>query len=146
MKRRTLFLLILGLSYLSLMFNSSEARQHNDENEDGGSNKLLMGIGVGVGAVAGVCAAPLVLSAAGFTAGGVALGSMAATVQSVFYGGAAAGGFSALQSAGAAGLGMVGTAVAGSVGAGLGAGAAKVADSVSDKSTKNQKNVDTNVQ
>ena len=204
MKRRILFSLILGLSYLSLMFNSSEARQHNNENDnvkfqnlkekvevcknvigfdkkenpyilksiwiltkhiyfqgmtDGsqsvfrpdaapnqaedndrskGSNKLLMGIGVGVGAVAGVAAAPFVLSAAGFTAGGVAVGSMAATVQSVFYGGAAAGGFSALQSAGAAGLGLFGNAVAGSIGAGMAAGAAKVVDSVSDESTKNE--------
>merc|ERR1712198_158720 len=107
MKRRILFSLILGLSYLTLMFNSSEARQHNNENDnvkfqnlkekvegmtygsqsvfrpdaapnqaednDGskGSNKLLVGIGVGVGAVAGVAAAPFVISAAGFTAGGV---------------------------------------------------------------------------
>ena len=34
MKRRILFSLILGLSYLTLMFNSSEARQHNNENDN----------------------------------------------------------------------------------------------------------------
>ena len=34
MKRRILFSLILGLSYLSLMFNFSEARQHNNENDN----------------------------------------------------------------------------------------------------------------
>lgn len=36
-------------------------------------------------------AAPLALGAAGFTAGGVAAGSLAAAVQSAFYGGATAG-------------------------------------------------------
>ena len=34
MKRRILFSLILELSYLTLIFNSSEARQHNNENDN----------------------------------------------------------------------------------------------------------------
>ena len=112
--------------------------QAEDNDRSKGSNKLLMGIGVGVGAVAGVAAAPFVLSAAGFTAGGVAAGSIAASVQSVVYGGATCGVFSALQSAGAAGLGLVGNAVAGSVGAGVAAGSAKVVDIVKNKSTKKE--------
>ena len=138
MKRRIRFSLILVLSCQSLMFDPSEARQHNNENEDGCSNKLLMGITAGVGAVAGVAAAPLVLSAAGFTAGGVAAGSIAAWVQSTVYGGATCGVFSLLQSAGAAGLGLAGNAVAGSVGAAVAAGSAKVVDSVNFVSTYSQ--------
>ena len=110
----------------------------SDNDSSKRSNRLLLGVGVGVGAVAGIAAAPLVLSAAGFTAGGVAAGSIAARVQSVVYGGATCGVFSALQSAGAAGLGLVGNAVAGSVGAGVAAGTAKVVDSVKNKSTKNE--------
>ena len=57
-----------------------------------------------VGAVAG---APYVLSAAGFGAGGVAAGSLAAKIQAAFYGGAATGVFSSLQSAGAGGIGKL---------------------------------------
>ena len=51
-----------------------------------------------------VVAAPLALGAAGFTAGGVAAGSLAAAVQSAIYGGATTGAFAAAQSAGAAGF------------------------------------------
>lgn len=53
-------------------------------------------------------AAPLVLSAAGFTAAGVTAGSAAAGVQSTVYGAAVSSGsvFSLLQSAGAAGIGL----------------------------------------
>ena len=43
-------------------------------------------------------------SAVGLTSAGIAGGSIAATVQSVVYGGATAGAFAAAQSAGAAGL------------------------------------------
>ena len=62
-----------------------------------------MGAAVGTAAVA---ATPVVLSAAGFTAGGIAVGSAAASVQSVLYGSTVASGsiFAALQSAGVAGI------------------------------------------
>lgn len=66
-------------------------------------------VGIAVGATA-VAAAPAILSAAGFTAGGVAAGSVAAAVQSTVYGGAVgpASIFAVLQSAGAAGIGLIG--------------------------------------
>lgn len=53
-------------------------------------------------------AAPIVLSAAGFTAAGVTAGSAAAGVQSTVYGAAVGSGsvFAVLQSAGAAGIGL----------------------------------------
>ena len=62
-----------------------------------------MGAAVGTAAVA---ATPVVLSAAGFTAGGIAVGSAAASVQSVLYGSTVATRsiFAALQSAGVAGI------------------------------------------
>ena len=52
-------------------------------------------------------AAPFALSAAGFTAAGVAAGSAAAAVQSTVYGASVGSGtvFAVLQSAGAAGIG-----------------------------------------
>ncbi|KAK3102982.1 hypothetical protein FSP39_015498 [Pinctada imbricata] len=81
-----------------------------------------IGGGVVIGGAA-VAAAPVVLSAAGFTAGGIAAGSLAAKAMSVAAtangGGVVAGGVvAALQSAGAAGLGIgaklgIGTAVGG---------------------------------
>ena len=77
-----------------------------------------VGVGVATGVVA-VAAAPLVLGAAGFTAGGVAVGSIAAFVQSAVYGGSVASGsvFALLQSAGAAGIGAAGNvAIAGTTG------------------------------
>ena len=98
------------------------------------SKKALCGIGVGVGgAIVGIVAAPLVLSAAGFTAGGVAAGSIAAWAQSVIYGGATTGIFSLLQSAGAAGLGVAGNAVAGAVGAAAGAGLGVAGNAAAEK-------------
>lgn len=60
--------------------------------------------------------APVVLSAAGFTTGGVAVGSMAATAQSAIYGAFTGGVFSALQSAGAAGIGWARNAAIGAAG------------------------------
>jgi len=67
-----------------------------------------------VGVVGGalvVVAAPFALSWVGFTAGGVAAGSAAASIQSIVYGGtvASSSAFAALQSAGAAGLGFKAT-------------------------------------
>ena len=70
-------------------------------------NDYAFGFAAGAAAVA---AAPVILSAAGFTAGGVAAGSVAAGVQSAVYGGTigSASIFAALQSAGAAGIGLIG--------------------------------------
>ena len=62
---------------------------------------------------AAVVATPMALSAAGFTASGIAAGSVAATIQSVWYGGTAGGMFAALQSAGVLGIGSTATAAIG---------------------------------
>ena len=88
-----------------------------EENKDWCFNDYALCIAVGVGAVA---AAPFVLSAAGFTAGGVAAGSVAAGVQSAVYGGAvgSASTFAALQSAGAAGIGVVTNVIIGTTAGG----------------------------
>lgn len=60
-----------------------------------------------VGGTVALAAAPFALTWLGFTAGGVAAGSVAASTQSAVYGGTVASSstFAALQSAGAAGLG-----------------------------------------
>ena len=68
------------------------------------------------GGVGSVALATTALPALGFTAIGVASGSVAAFIQSAFYGGATTGVFSALQSAGAAGLGFSGSLFAGGIG------------------------------
>ena len=78
------------------------------------------GVAVATGTAA-VVAAPAALSAAGFTAGGVAFGSVAAFIQSVFYGASTGGVFSVLQSAGAAGIGAAGNAAIGGISGGIGA-------------------------
>ena len=64
-----------------------------------------------VGGTVLVVAAPFALTAAGFTGGGVAAGSIAAGIQSAVYGGTVASTsvFAGLQSAGAAGLGASAT-------------------------------------
>ncbi|KAF9643749.1 hypothetical protein BDM02DRAFT_3077775, partial [Thelephora ganbajun] len=62
-----------------------------------------------------------VLGAVGFTSTGVAAGSIAATIQSIVYGGATGGLFSLLQSAGATMvLPSVGTIFAGAASTGAG--------------------------
>uniref|UniRef100_A0A672NG76 Interferon alpha-inducible protein 27-like protein 2A n=1 Tax=Sinocyclocheilus grahami TaxID=75366 RepID=A0A672NG76_SINGR len=86
---------------------------------------LVTLIGAGVGAVA---AAPAVLAAAGFTAGGIAVGSIASSLMSAAAvangGGIAAGSVVAtLQAAGAAGIPLAGQAIVGTVGAVVGAAA-----------------------
>jgi len=86
----------------------------------------IAGISFGLG-LASVVAAPLVLTAAGFTSGGVAAGSAAAAAQSAFYGGATGGIFSILQSAGAVGIGIFGNTAIGLAGASAGAGLAAAA-------------------
>lgn len=67
-----------------------------------------------------VAAAPLALSIVGFTASGVAAGSIAASAQSVLYGGAVASGgvFAGLQGAGAAGVTFAGKVAIGTTFAG----------------------------
>ena len=97
------------------------------------STKVLCVIGLSVGAIAGVATAPAVLSAAGFTSSGVAAGSLAASIQSVVYGGATGGLFSLFQSAGARGIGVAGNAVAGSIGAGIGAASVTTAKLMKDR-------------
>ena len=85
------------------------------------------GVAVATGTAAGaIIAAPLVLSAAGFTAGSVAGGSAAAFIQSVFYGGSVASGsaFALVQSAGTAGIGAAGNAAIGGITAGISGGLA----------------------
>lgn len=82
---------------------------------------VAAGLVVGGGAVV---AAPLVLSAAGFTAGGVAAGSAAAFVQSMIGNVAAGSWFALCQSAGAAGIATSSSAVIGTVGTGVGSAAA----------------------
>jgi len=79
-------------------------------------------VGLAAGTAA-VVAAPAVLSAVGFTAGGVAAGSTAASIQSVFYGGSVASGsaFALAQSAGAAGIGLGGNAAIGGITGGIAA-------------------------
>ncbi|KAF5349700.1 hypothetical protein D9756_008835 [Leucocoprinus leucothites] len=77
-----------------------------------------------VAAVGSVIAFPFIgiplLSAFGFTSAGIAAGSIAAWVQSVFYGGATTGVFSVLQSIGAqAAFPLVYNFVAGVFGAGV---------------------------
>jgi len=84
---------------------------------------VAAGLVVGGGAVV---AAPLVLSAAGFTAGGVAAGSAAAFVQSMIGNVAAGSWFALCQSAGAAGIATSSSAVIGTVGAAVGSAAAGV--------------------
>ena len=78
---------------------------------------------------AAIAATPVVLSITGFTAAGIAGGSLAAGIQSVFYGGAAGGAFAAAQSAGVAGIGYTATAVIG----GTAGSAAVLAKKVGEK-------------
>ena len=76
-----------------------------------------------VGGSVAVVAAPFVLTAAGFTTGGIAAGSIAASIQSAVYGGTVASTsvFAGLQSAGAAGLGASATGAVFTAGAGAAA-------------------------
>ncbi|XP_035223028.1 interferon alpha-inducible protein 27-like protein 2B [Stegodyphus dumicola] len=96
--------------------------------------------GIKTAAVAGIAiaGAPAVLAAAGFGAGGIAAGSLAATYQSTMIGGSILSGstFAALQSVGAAGLGIVGKATITCVSA----AAIKAYEVMSGKSDKNKCN------
>nr|XP_027221182.1 polycomb group RING finger protein 3-like [Penaeus vannamei] len=99
--------------------NSKEdPKKEEDRNEDpeedpkkGGSNYLKIGACVALGAVGTVVVAPVVLAGVGFTSGGIAAGSYAASMMSsaaIANGGgvAAASLVAALQSASAAGIGI----------------------------------------
>lgn len=89
-------------------------------------------------ATAAIAAAPVVIGAAGFGAAGVTAGSVAAAVQSAWFGGAITGlsgtVFSSLTSVGAAGLGVGAKVV---VGAASGA-AVKAYELFSDASEENE--------
>ena len=91
--------------YIIPCLTGEKWKQNKENKKDWCYSDYAVGIAVGAAAVA---ATPFVLGAAGFTAGGVAAGSVAACVQSAIYGGAVGSGtvFAALQSAGAAGIGM----------------------------------------
>ena len=84
-------------------------------------------VGVAAGTAA-VAATPLVLSAAGYTAGGAAAGSVTAFIQSVVYGGSvtSGGAFAFLQSAGAVGIGTASRAAIGGITGGIAAYGARM--------------------
>ena len=87
-----------------------------------------------VGAVTAVVVFPFALAAAGFTAAGITVGSLAAGMMSLYGGAVAAGSIVAvLQSIGAAGMGSVATAIVSYVGALLGAEVAKRFENASDE-------------
>ena len=96
------------------------------------SSYLKTGIIVGgtavVGGVTAVVAAPVVVSAIGFGAGGILAGSWAASMMSTLAPVGAGGLVATLQSVGAAGLGFTGSAVLSTIGGGVGAGVGTVVD------------------
>ena len=102
----------------AFLFNKHNIFFLDDTNKGGWCQKEYVAAGM-VGGIAAVVAAPFVLSAAGFTTVGVAVGSVAAGVQSAVYGGAVASSsiFAGLQSAGAAGMGAKATLTVFSLGA-----------------------------
>ncbi|OXA50083.1 interferon alpha-inducible protein 27-like protein 2 [Folsomia candida] len=121
--------LILVLLLSSTVFHQSQAEE--DSWVWWGIKQAAKGavaVGVGAGAIA---AAPVVLTAAGFTGAGIAAGSMAAGLQATMGGVVASGGaLATLQSAGAAGIGLATKATLGAVGAAVGY---KAAETVEEK-------------
>ena len=91
---------------------------------------LLYGSGVVVGGATFLVAAPIVVSGIGFTAGGIAGGSIAASMMSMWAPTVAGGIVATLQSVGAAGLGATGTAVVSSVGSVVGVGVSAAVDAL----------------
>ena len=102
---------------------SQEVKELKDAFE--GSSSLLYGIGIAAGAAAGVALAPSLLSAAGFTVGSVAAKSVVTGMKSIVVDGAISGLVTLAGSASTVGLGVAGSAAAGTVGAAVGAASIK---------------------
>ncbi|XP_038656939.1 interferon alpha-inducible protein 27-like protein 1 [Scyliorhinus canicula] len=116
--------LVYILLILSASFNTGLSSSSSDS---AWTTAAWIAGGVGVTLVA----APIVVSAAGFTGAGIAAGSLGAKLMSAAAlangGGVVTGGaVSILQSIGAAGLSATGTVIVGSVGGGAGFVAKKV--------------------
>ncbi|XP_022093422.1 interferon alpha-inducible protein 27-like protein 2B isoform X2 [Acanthaster planci] len=123
----------------------ADTKQQNPDGKGGGHWKrnLLM---AALGAPLAVGAVMVALPAIGFTAGGIAAGSYAASMMSAAAvangGGVAAGSAVAvLQSVGAAGLGAGGTAAVGGVGATVGGATSYLVGLFKDKFKKNKNEV-----
>jgi len=97
--------------------------------------KIKIGVFAGAGVIVGACAIPLALPLIGFTSAGVAAGSIAASIQSVVYGGFTTGLFSLAQSAGAAGVSAAATAGMAAAGGAAGAGVAATSTETSTTTT-----------
>eukprot|EP00980_Cylindrotheca_fusiformis_P022402 scaffold9278_cov170-Cylindrotheca_fusiformis.AAC.3 len=100
---------------------SDENKQGKEEKDDSNASMFLAGL------VGGALAIPLALPLLGFTAGGVAAGSLAAGVQSSVYGAYTCGTFAVLQSAGTGAVASSAAVMAGgaAVGGVVGASVAK---------------------
>ena len=99
-------------------FHTIDEKSNSEGGEWCWKDYVTVGI---LGGTAAVVAAPFVVTAAGFTTGGVAAGSIAAGIQSSVYGGyvGATSAFAVLQSFGAAGIGMIPSAGIFTAGAGV---------------------------
>ena len=93
--------------------------------ESNTSSRILYGVGIGAGAVAGMVMAPSLLSAAGSIVGGVAAKSVASGVKNLLIEGAMSGLITLAGSASTVGIGVASTAAAGTVGAAFGAASMK---------------------
>ena len=91
------------------------------------SKSLLYGVGIAVGATAGIALAPSLLSTAGLTVGSVAARSAASGMKSIVVQGAMSGLIALAGSASTVGLGVAGSAAAGTVRTAIGAASAKAA-------------------
>lgn len=101
------------------------ASREKESSRDQNGNFLLYGAAAVAGGAAAVFAAPLILPVIGFTSAGISAGSLGASLMSASAvangGGIASGGLVAtLQAVGAGGLGSAGTALLGTLGAGVG--------------------------
>lgn len=133
--------------------SSSCENQNNSNSNSGTSSKFWKTAGIAAGSVIGgvglVAAAPLALTAVGFTSAGIAAGSWAASMMSAAAiangGGIAAGSMVAvLQSAGAAGIGATATGLLGTAGAGVGGGAAFGISKLFGKASRDDNSSDCN--